>query len=131
MNHRNAVVWIDHQEAKIFHFDEESFEASTLHSPHRHVHRHPTTTAERDRSGDAKRFYQDVSRALDDAAEVLVVGPATAKLELIKHVHAHDRALEPKIVGVETVDHPTDGQLVAYARRYFRAADHMRGHGGA
>jgi hypothetical protein len=34
--------------------------------------------------------------------------------------------LEPKIVGVETVDHPTDGQLVAHARRYFHAADRMR-----
>jgi hypothetical protein len=29
------------------------------------------------------------------------------------------------IVGVETVDHPSDGQLVAYARRYFKAEDRM------
>jgi hypothetical protein len=27
--------------------------------------------------------------------------------------------LEAKIVGVETVDHPTDRQLVAHARHYF------------
>ena len=63
---------------------------------------------------------------LAEAAEVLVVGPGVAKLEFIKHVAKHEHALEPKIVGVETVDHPTDGQLVAYARRYFRAADRMR-----
>lgn len=31
-----------------------------------------------------------------------------------------------KVIGVETVDHPTDGQVLAYARRYFRAADQMR-----
>jgi hypothetical protein len=30
------------------------------------------------------------------------------------------------IVGVETVDHPSDGQLVAHARHYFNAEDRMR-----
>jgi len=30
------------------------------------------------------------------------------------------------IVGVETVDHPSDEQLVAYARKYFKAKDLMQ-----
>jgi hypothetical protein len=29
------------------------------------------------------------------------------------------------IVGVETVDHPSDAQLVAYAKQYFKAEDRM------
>jgi hypothetical protein len=29
------------------------------------------------------------------------------------------------IAGVETVDHPSDAQLVAYARKYLKAADRM------
>jgi hypothetical protein len=29
------------------------------------------------------------------------------------------------IAGVETVDHPSDGQLVAFARYYFKAEDRM------
>jgi len=37
--------------------------------------------------------------------------------------------LVPKIIGVETADHPTDNQVVAHARSYFRAADRMRGSG--
>jgi hypothetical protein len=44
----------------------------------------------------------------------------------VKYVHQHAHALEPKIVGVETVDHPTDGQIVAYAKTYFLAADRLR-----
>jgi hypothetical protein len=28
-------------------------------------------------------------------------------------------------VGVETVDHPSDGQLLKYARSYFKAVDRM------
>ena len=30
-----------------------------------------------------------------------------------------------KVIGIETVDHPGDGQLVAYARKYFVAKDRM------
>ena len=52
-------------------------------------------------------------------------GPAQAKLQLVKHIQAHDPALMAKVVGVETVDHPSDAQLVAYARKYFRAKDQM------
>jgi hypothetical protein len=41
-------------------------------------------------------------------------------------VHEHDRALEPRVVGVETVDHPTDRQLVAYAKKYFARSDRIQ-----
>jgi hypothetical protein len=75
----------------------------------------------------ALRFFQAVEKALSDVEEILIVGPGSAKLELIKHVHKHNHALEPRIVGVETVDHPTDGQFIAYAHRYFHAKDRLRG----
>jgi stalled ribosome rescue protein Dom34 len=126
MPHHHAAVWIDHHEAKIFHVDRDSVDASMVHAPHHHVHRHPTVTAERSHPVDAEHFYHEVAQALESAEEILVVGPATAKLEFIKHVHKHDHSLAPKIVGVETVDHPTDGELLKYVRRYFRAADRMR-----
>jgi stalled ribosome rescue protein Dom34 len=122
----HAAVWIDHHEAKIFHVDEKGFDPTVVH-PHYHVKRRSTVTAEHAHPADAMHFFQEVASALADAEEILVVGPGTAKLELIKHVHKHDHALEPKIVGVETVDHPTDGQLVAYVKRYFHAKDRMLG----
>lgn len=118
-SHRNATVWLDHQEARIFHVDLDGADASKLGEAHHHVHRHPKGTAAHDHPDDQKRFFGEIARALDDAEQVLVVGPSTAKLQFLKFVHAHDHKLEPKIVGVETVDHPTDGQLVAFAKRYF------------
>ena len=69
--------------------------------------------------------YHAIATALHGASEILVVGPAQAKLALIKHIHSHDKDLVDKILGVETVDHPTDGQVVAYARKYFAAKDQM------
>ena len=125
MSIRHAVVWLDQHDAKIFHFDAVTFDAKTVLSPQHHVHKHPSTTAEHDHPNDAQRYYHEVARALEDAEEILVVGPAKAKLEFIKHVHKHNHVLDPKIVGVETVDHPTDGQLLAYARRYFSLVDHV------
>jgi len=59
------------------------------------------------------------------AAEILIVGPGHAKLELIKHIHAHDHDLVKQVVGVETMDHPSDAQLVVHARKYFAAKDRM------
>ena len=55
-----------------------------------------------------------------------VVGPAQAKLHLMRHIHAHDPAMSSTGMGVETVDHPSDGQVLAYARKYFKADDAMR-----
>ena len=51
---------------------------------------------------------------------------ASAKNELVKHVEHHDPAWRKKLVGVATVDHPSDKQLVAHARKYFLAVDRMR-----
>jgi hypothetical protein len=89
-------------------------------------------THERHHPADRERFYREVAQALDPhqrgegPLEILVVGPGTAKFEFVKHVQKHAAALLPKILGVETVDHPTDGELAAFVRRYFRAADRVR-----
>lgn len=114
----HAAVWIDHQQAKVFHVEEKRFDESLIHAPNAHVRRD---------SAAADHFYHRVAQALETAGEVIVVGPGTAKLELLKHVQKHHRALNDKIVGVETVDHPTDKQLVSFIRKYFRAEDRLRG----
>lgn len=105
-----TTVWIDHREARVFHVTAETFDETHVKSPH-----HVST-----KQPDAKHFYHDVARALASSHHILVVGPAKAKLELLRHLHAHDRAIEACVVGVETVDHPTDHQLVAFTRDYFQ-----------
>jgi stalled ribosome rescue protein Dom34 len=115
----HAAVWIDHQEARIFHVEAERFDESTLHAPH-HVARHPRSqTSDQHPPEEERKFYGEVAHALAGAHQVLVVGPSTAKLHFLNYVHKHDPALEPRIVGIETVDHPTDRQLAAYVRHYF------------
>lgn len=116
-----AAVWIDHTEARVFHIGGEEAGEGKVMTPQHHVHhKHPKgQEGVKAHVEDDKKFFHAIGEALTGRDEVLVVGPSTAKLELIRWVHAHDRALEAKIVGVETVDHPTDGQMMAYAKKYF------------
>lgn len=122
----HSAVWLDHSEARIFHVDKTTFDETTLHSEkgHGHLHRKPGTDEHHTSKQDQNHvFYHDVVKALEGAEEILVLGPSTAKLELIKHVHQHNPQLGAKIIGVETVDHPSDAQLVAYIRKYFKEAN--------
>ncbi len=48
------------------------------------------------------------------------------RTQLVKHIDQHDPKLMKTIAGVETVDHPSDAELVAHARHYLLASDRMQ-----
>jgi hypothetical protein len=125
-SHYHAIVWIDHHEARIFHFNPEAVDRLVLHpdEPTRHIH-HKANSIGSGHAAEDQDFLHRVATSIADAGAVLITGPANAKTELVKHIHAHDPNLEKIIKGVETVDHPSDGALVAHARTYFKVADRM------
>jgi len=55
----------------------------------------------------------------------LIIGPAQTKQELANFLRAKHAALGRGIVAVESADHPTDPEVLAYARRHFAAIDRM------
>ena len=126
-HHYHAVIWIDHHEARVFHFGPTDVDQLVLHPDHptRHIHHKSNTIGSGHDSLD-NGFLHAVAEAIADAGAVLVTGPANAKTELVKHIQHHDPKLMKLILGVETVDHPSDPQLVAYARKFFKAADRMQ-----
>lgn len=127
MSHFHAVVWLDHAEAHVQHFTREDVEKKLVHGKaHRHLHQKRGAVTDGRSAGDAA-YYGRVAEALKGAEEILIVGPANAKAELVKYLDAHAQDLRKKVVAVETVDHPSDGQVLAYARKHFRAIDRMRG----
>jgi stalled ribosome rescue protein Dom34 len=122
----HAVIWIDHHEARIFHVDHQAADESTVLAPQHHMHRHPRGRGEpAEHPDDGPRFFKEIARALTDVDAILLVGPSSAKLEFFRYLHEHERRIEPRVIGVETVDHPTDGQIVAMARVAFAASDRM------
>lgn len=125
--HFHAVVWIDHHEARVFHFNPEEVDRLVLHphEPTPHIH-HKAGSIGSGHEAEDQDFFHQVAGAIKGAGAVLVAGPANAKTELIKHISHHDPDLATIIVGVETVDHPSDAALVAHARAYFKTEDRMR-----
>jgi stalled ribosome rescue protein Dom34 len=127
MSLSHAVVWIDHQEAHVIQFNAEASESEIIKtkSKHKQVHQKAGVLGSGHNSSDQSYLHQ-VVQAVSEAGEILIVGPGSAKLELFKHAHHHDAKISEKIVGIETVDHPTDAQLLAHAKKYFVKIDNMR-----
>lgn len=126
MSLNNAVVWLDHTKALVIHFDKDASESESLktHSTHPHPRQnHGDTHANED---DNTLFFNDIANALTDSQQILVVGPAEEKAVFMKHLQSKVPALAEKVKAVETVDHPSDGQLLSYARKYFVSAGGMQ-----
>ncbi|MDI9333146.1 MAG: hypothetical protein QM533_02090 [Cytophagales bacterium] len=54
---------------------------------------------------------------------MLLTGPGKARDEFQAWCKAHDATTAHVIVGSVTSDHPTDAQVVAMARHYFKGFD--------
>lgn len=116
----HAVVWMDHTEAHVLPFDADHVEPHRVKA--RSHHRRGS-----DRPGDAQAFYADIQQALSGVSEVLLCGPAQSKQQFADWAQSHAPQLAQAIVGIESTDHPSDGQLVAHARKYFVKHDRMAG----
>ena len=126
MSLNHAVIWIDHKEAHVMFLSQDANEAEIVKSKSTHPNLHHKSGAiGNGRAPIDEKYLHSVVEAIQDSQEVLVIGPGSAKLELIKHVHRHDPLMAEKIIGVETVDHPTDKEVLAFAKDFFYKVDQM------
>ena len=125
MAHNHAIVWMDSKEARVFRFNASDVESDHIraHNPFRKIHHKAGVIGSGHMSLDAS-FFQHIEEALQGTSEWLLVGPAAAKQELLKHVDRH--LPSPSLVGLDAMDHPTDGELLDRVRRAFKAIDRMR-----
>jgi len=126
MSFNHVVVWLDHAEAHVIHFNRDASESELLktHSTHPHLHAKAGSTGS-GRSAESAPYFDDVAAAVKDSSEILIIGPGSEKLELMKRLAKHHPQVAEKVLSVESVDHPSDGQILAYARKYFARADRM------
>ena len=117
----HAVVWIDHHSAQVLQFDAEHVAAQKVKSHTHHTAQHGSDVRTQ------HEFFAQVCNALAGIQEVLVVGPKTGIADFQHYVNKHRGETASHVVGYETVDHPTENQLVAMARKYFLKFDRMSG----
>ena len=117
----HAVVWIDQQQAQVLQFDAEHVQASKIKAHSHHTAQHGSTVRTQ------HEFFAHVCDALNGIPEVLVTGSHQAQADFKHYVDKHRPALGQQIMAWETVDHPTENQLVALARKAFLKLDRMAG----
>ena len=113
----HAIVWMDHQEAHVVMFDREHVDAQRIRSRSHHKHQ--------GKAVDTAAFYQHIATALKGTHEVLLTGPGLARHDFRTWCSTHEPDTSGRIVDSITTDHPSDAQLVALARQYFKKFDAM------
>ncbi len=124
--HYHAIVWMDHREARIFHISATDAERVVVpsHASGHHLH-HKANTPGSGHLGVDREFFQRVAAALSHTGAILITGPASAKTEFHHYLAERHPELAARVSGVEALDHPSDGALVALGRRFFKADDRM------
>jgi hypothetical protein len=127
MTHSHAIVWMDSREAHVFRFNVEDVDQDRLkaHMPFRKVHHkagvigsgHPTADTE---------YFQQIIDALSGTREWILAGPGQAKDAFAVFLEKHPSRIESRLMRVEPMDHPTDGELLKHARQAFKAIDRLQ-----
>src|SRR6266850_1937397 len=119
--HFHAIVWIDHSQAKVFHIGLSGQDEVIVHPhmPTKHLH-HKANSIGSGHAAPDKEFLAQVMNAVSDAGEILIIGPASAKTEFAEYLREQPSKIGDRIVPVEAADHPSDGEIVAYAKRHFK-----------
>lgn len=131
MKHHHCVVWIDHREAHVLSHgmapESQDIDRRVIrahHTPEKLHHRSEGTSS--GHANEDSRYYRDVAEALKGAGEILLTGPSNAKDHLQRVLASGFPQVAAKVVGVETVDHPSEAELIAFARKAFTRTDRMR-----
>jgi hypothetical protein len=113
MSLNRGVLFVSHQSAQIIEFSEDA-----KHVVKKEQHAVPTRQhASGVRS--EHEFFASVCDQIEGFAQVLVTGGHTPLADLRHYVDKHRPNVAPRIAGYEVVDHLTENQLVALARKRF------------
>ena len=108
-----AVALIDHHTAKVLQIDAEQVLDQKVKEHARYTRQHGSKVRSE------HEFFAEVCDALAGIKSVLVAGSHTAQADFRRYVDKHRPTVATQIVGWETVDHPSEGEIVKMAREFF------------
>jgi stalled ribosome rescue protein Dom34 len=114
-----TVIWIDREHASTFKISDGSMERKKFQATHTDHHTHRRDGLDYDREEPV--LFAKVAAEIADSDRLLILGPGVAKHHFQTFLAEQRPQLSRKVLGVETVDHPSDAQIAAMAKRYFAA----------
>lgn len=123
----HAAVWLDHFHAVVVLLGAEHHRTVHVDTEREHQRWHR-------RSGQPgpgrlpadEAFYARVADVLEaNGSPFLITGPGRAKHDFRRWLAHHRRPLADRVLGLEALDHPSEGELLAFARREFRRLDQL------
>lgn len=121
MSPSRAVVRIDHHTAQIIEFDANHTEAHTVKAHVHYTRQHGSAVRSE------HEFFSEVCAALESTPDFLIAGSHQAQADFRHYVEKHRSGMMKQISGWETVDSPSEGQLVALAKKHFLKKDQFQG----
>jgi len=123
-------IWVDRSMAIVIRVNREKCHTWTMSSgvenaphPRSGTENRCTTTDERRDCGSeqttVREFHQRIVAMIGNADAVLILGPGTAKLELLDEINSAEHPRH-RVVGVETADTLSVRQLEARVMSFFR-----------
>jgi stalled ribosome rescue protein Dom34 len=132
---KKTGIWIDSKKAVIVSLEENNHSLKTVDSSIESQERIPGEDKWYTRFGnqflnfekrkrnrraqDVKKYLTNVISEIKDTEEVVILGPAGMKKELVKFIH-DDNKLSFNLRGTETAESMTENQLVAWVKNYYQ-----------
>jgi len=119
------IVWIDHDHAKAFSLAPlapltPKTDARPIATHTHRIDHHTHALDNLDREKRTQKMFQETAKLLDEAENVLIVGPGLAKHLFNNYLAEHFPKVFRKVAGCEALDHPTDPQIRAFGENFFR-----------
>lgn len=123
----HAAVWLDHFHAMVVLISPDDHRTVRLDSTRDDTQLHRKSGAPgAGRQADDTEFFAAIAGELAaNGSSVLVAGPSTAKHDFRRWLDRRHPDLAGRIVATETLDHPSEGELIAHARREFKRLDQL------
>src|SRR5581483_2193541 len=104
---RHGVVWIDRNEARIFHLQRdlglrETVRVMKVKAHHKDGHMRPE---------DNPPYFADIVEFLHNTREVLLAGPGPEKLAFHAWLEKHQPDLAGRVLEVVAMDHSSNGEI--------------------
>jgi stalled ribosome rescue protein Dom34 len=112
----HCALIMDQSHARIIEFTKDASEFHKVEKKTHHFHHHSSHEGTEDR----KKFFQLLASELKSYKQILILGAGIGKDQFKKYLDEHNHEISKNILSIITIDHPTDHQILAKAKEFFK-----------